>query len=428
MKKTIHFSKLIVNPENYRFDPVENQQEAIDLMLGEKGSEIVNLAKHILDYGLDEAKDFRVVEIDSGEYRVLDGNRRTVAIKCLHDQSWIKDKKTKKAFQILRKTKKSAPTYIQSFVYDDEKSAAEWIKLDHTGKNDGVGQDSWGTAEQDRFAYKFEGKLSPAMQAVFVVQKELDKKINTKKLKVSTINRIMSNPESRSYLGVDVCGGKLIFTADEKESYARLDKLFDKVIKDNVTVANVYHKPETIRFMSELFGDKPKDAIQPTLPFHENEVEKSNEEGGARKTQREKGEKQKFFGRDLILNKGDTNDFYRDILELHDFYISKSAKLSKKFPAIIRTSLRLLVESAASEMGKLAEYVNCNFTDAKTTLSKDQKTTLANNSIGNAKSLTQLLQSGAHEYTNTANFEQTVAMSVIIGAMLDLTHSKNNEK
>ena len=428
MKKPIHYSKLIVNPENYRFDPVENQGEAIDLMLEEKGSEIVNLAKHILEHGLDEAKDFRVLEINSGKYLVLDGNRRTTAIKCLHDLSLIKDEKTKKAFQNLLKIKKSAPTNIQSFVYDEEKSAAKWISLDHTGKNEGVGQDSWGSAEKDRFAYKFEGKISPAMQAVSVVEEELDKKINTKKLKVSTINRIISNPESRSYLGVDVRGRKLIFTADKKESYARLDKLFDKVIEDNVTVAKVYHTPQTIEFMRELFGDKPKDATKPTLPFDENEEEKSNEEGRARKTQREKGEKQKFFGKDLILKKGDTNNIYMDILDLHGFYVSNSAKLSKNFPAMIRMSLRLLVESATSEKEKFADYVNSNFTEAKRYLTQDQKTTLANNSIGNAGSVTQLLQSGAHNYANSANFEQTVAMSIIIGAMLDITHSKNNEK
>ena len=428
MKKEIHYSKLIVNPKNYRFDPVESQEEAIDLMLEEKRAEIVNLAKHILEHGLDEAKDFRVLKTDSEKYLVLDGNRRTTAIKCLHNQSLLKDEKIKKAFQNLLKTKKSAPTNIQSFVYDKEESAAKWIKLDHTGKNDGVGQDSWGSAEKNRFGYKFEGKISPAMQAVSVVEKELGKKINTKKLKVSTINRILSNPESRLYLGVNVSGGELIFTASKKESYARLGKLFDKVIKDNVTVAEVYHTQQTIEFMKELFGNKPKDSTKPTLPFHENENTESSEEEKARKTQREKNKQQKFFGKDLILKRGDTNNIYMDILDLRTFYINSSDKLSKNFPAMIRMSLRLLVESATSGKEKIADYVKNNFIKAKKLLTQDQKTTLANNSINSDESLIQLLQSGAHDYANSANFEQTVAMSIIIGAMLDITHSKHNGK
>lgn len=427
MKKTIHYTKLIVNPENYRFDPVENQEEAIDLMLEEKGTEIINLAKHILEHGLDEAKDFRVLEIESGNYLVLDGNRRTTAIKCLHDQSLIKDEKIKKVFENLLKVKRTLPTNIQCFVYKEEKSAAKWIKLDHTGKNDGAGQDSWGSAEKDRFAYKFEGKISPAMQAVSVIESDLKKKIDTKKLKISTINRILSNPESRSYLGVNISGGKLTFTADKKESLERLDKLFNKVITDNVTVANVYHTPQTIDFMKNLFGNKPKDSTKPTLAFHENEGIKSEEnEQTTRKTQREKGKQQKFFGTDLILKKSDTNNIYMDILDLHSFYVSNAGKLSKNFPAMIRMSLRLLVESATSEGKKIADYVNSNFTEAKKTLTTDQKTTLANNSIGNAGNLIQLLQSGAHDYTNSANFEQTIAMSVIIGSMLNVTHSKQN--
>ena len=42
MRKIININELIVNPDNYRFDPVETQNQAIDLMLDEKGSEIFN--------------------------------------------------------------------------------------------------------------------------------------------------------------------------------------------------------------------------------------------------------------------------------------------------------------------------------------------------------------------------------------------------
>ncbi len=42
----------------------------------------------------------------------------------------------------------------------------------------------------DRFGYKFEGKISPAMQALTLVEREKNKKFDTKKLKISTINRI----------------------------------------------------------------------------------------------------------------------------------------------------------------------------------------------------------------------------------------------
>lgn len=258
MKVDINYKFLIVNPENYRFDSVDTQEQAIDLMLEKKGTEIFNLAKHILENGLDKAKDFRVLKKDEEHYLVLDGNRRVTAVKCLHDTSIIKDDVLRLKFNKLQIDKAKVPQKIQSFIYDSEKEAAEWIKLDHTGKNNGIGQNSWGSAEKDRFGYKFEGKISPAMQAVAEVEREMGIKFDTKKLKVSTINRIFSNPESRLYTGIDISNKKIIFIAENKEVINRLNKLFRKVIDDEVTVAQVYTTKKTVEFMKQLFGDKPK--------------------------------------------------------------------------------------------------------------------------------------------------------------------------
>jgi len=143
-----------------------------------------------------------------------------------------------------------------------------------------------------------------------------------------------------------------------------------------------------------------------------------------RKTSREKNKTQDLFGQNLVLKKGDTNNIYMDVLDLYEFYSKNTSKLSKNFPALIRMSLRLLIESATTKTKGIADYVNTNFENAKKQLTQDQKTTLANNSINASKGLTQLLQSGAHNYANSANFEQTVAMSIIIGSMLKITHSK----
>ena len=232
MKKDIAFQKLIVNPENYRFDPVENQQEAIDLMLEEKGDEIFNLAEHILKYGLDKAKDSRVLEIKKDLFLILDGNRRATAIKCLHDPGLIKKTGLRSKFLNILKENNNPPSFINTFVYKDEASAAEWIKLDHTGKNNGVGQDPWEPASKDRFDYKFSGKISPAMQIVNLFRQETKKPVDTKNLKLSTVNRILSNPESRSYLGIDIRNGTVLIVSSKKEALniqASLSKQYRQV-------------------------------------------------------------------------------------------------------------------------------------------------------------------------------------------------------
>jgi hypothetical protein len=166
MRKDIEIDNLVVNPENYRFDPVDNQGEAIDLMLEEKGDEIFNLAEHILEHGLDRAKDSRVQQIKKNLFLVLDGNRRITAIKCLRNPAIIKSDSLRKRFSNILKSGRKPPEEVNCLIYASEKDAAEWIKLDHTGKNAGIGQDPWEPAGKERFDYKFSGKVSPAMQVL----------------------------------------------------------------------------------------------------------------------------------------------------------------------------------------------------------------------------------------------------------------------
>ena len=79
-----------------------------------------------------------------------------------------------------------------------------------------------------------------------------------KNLKLSTINRILSNPESRSYLGIDIRNGTVMIIASKNEVIDRLNVLFNKIIIDDIAVNVVYHVPDSIKFMQDLFVDKPK--------------------------------------------------------------------------------------------------------------------------------------------------------------------------
>lgn len=260
----MEINNLVVNPENYRFDPVETQSQAINLMLEEKGNDIFNLAKHIIDNGLDEAKNLRVIEIKKDLYKILEGNRRITAIKCLHDLSLIKNKdalknKFIKLIEEAKKEKKNLPIMINCFIYKNEECASKWIKLDHTGKNEGVGLDSWGLAEKQRFEQRFEGKSSPATQVVDLYESITKSKIKDRnELKLSTINRLLSNAESRAYLGLGRSNDKIYPVAPLKEVGERLDKLFNKMILEDIPVRDVYTTDLMIKFMKGLYGEKPK--------------------------------------------------------------------------------------------------------------------------------------------------------------------------
>ncbi len=87
--------------------------------------------------------------------------------------------------------------------------------------------------------------------------------------------------------------------------------------------------------------------------------------------------------------------------------------------------LRLLCETAAkSDNGKnIIPYIKTYFSAAKTSLDKDAKTTLANQNV-TEESIQQLLHTGAHSYQSSTMVDQTIALSIILGAMLTLSHGK----
>lgn len=86
----------------------------------------------------------------------------------------------------------------------------------------------------------------------------------------------------------------------------------------------------------------------------------------------------------------------------------------------------MLAETAAREIKKeLKDYLIENFDQAKSTLDLNTKTSLSNQSVEKNK-IVQLFQTGAHDYHNSRNEEQAVALSIILGAILKVTHGKKS--
>ena len=90
--KRISISKLIINPNNDRFEPVENEKDAIDVMLTKLGDKIYYIATHILENGISP-KPFYVIPTVDNRFVVKEGNRRTTALKLMNNPKLIDAKK-----------------------------------------------------------------------------------------------------------------------------------------------------------------------------------------------------------------------------------------------------------------------------------------------------------------------------------------------
>src|SRR5450759_2195385 len=130
-RKIISIDKLLVNPENPRFEPVKNQKEAIELMLNKVGKKILNLAENIAEFGINPSKRLMVVELEDGFFLPVDGNRRVTALKLLDKPDIAVQKDFVASFRALReKYNSKIPDAVECVVFPDKETAFRWVKLE----------------------------------------------------------------------------------------------------------------------------------------------------------------------------------------------------------------------------------------------------------------------------------------------------------
>ena len=91
-------------------------------------------------------------------------------------------------------------------------------------------------------------------------------------------------------------------------------------------------------------------------------------------------------------------------------------------------AFRLVCETAAREVNTTSDdpigrYVDAYFAKAKQTLTQNEKTFLSAQNV-TEKSIKQLLHTGAHNYSSSKVSAQGIAISIILGKMLVLSHGK----
>lgn len=156
--RSIAPSNLLVDAENPRLSqPNEGQREAMRALTKPIPRKMLALAKDIVENGLNPADLLIVMPAHDSEnrYVALEGNRRLVVLKALENpDSFVGalDGGTLSAMRKLARRYQESPIdSIQCLVMRDRQDAEHWIKLRHTGENQGAGIVPWGGDEASRF-------------------------------------------------------------------------------------------------------------------------------------------------------------------------------------------------------------------------------------------------------------------------------------
>ena len=264
---TIKLDNLLLNTENFRYETVNDQKEAIDKVLEEQGKKLVNLAQHILKHGPNPNKKVQVFPSghEESKYIILDGNRRVVALKFLKAPDLIDDLSIKKRFQALRDNNADKLIdELECIVYDRPEEDYEWIKLEHAGQRDGIGTVDWNAQQVDRFEEKVEGESSIALQAINFLKKSatIPAEIKSKlpNLRITNLDRLLSDPDVRSFLGIEIDNGILRSEIDEEETGRGLTQLAKDLLDPTFSVRGIYTKDDRRAYLENF----PKES-QPDL-------------------------------------------------------------------------------------------------------------------------------------------------------------------
>lgn len=407
--RTLNVSELFLDESNPRFPEARSQRAAIEAMLEEQGEKIANLAGDIYSHGLNPSSRLIVFK-EKNRFTDGDGNRRLTALKILETPSLAKSyPRIKKKLQQIFETKGSVPTEVSCVVFKNRAQARRWIENNHDGEQEGRGLVRWNAEQKDRFR----GKPSIGLAALDeLAANNLINEDDRCRINKSTLDRLLEYKNSREELSISRDGENFIFGDRYRLKRAVLGLRDQKVDR-------VYTAKKGKGYLSEILsdGEEPGDAT-------ESEKDPKKPKARSRRTRNQGAQP---FGGALSLKAGSVNNLYRDIESLFYHFERNRGSFTESFVVLFRMALRVLAETAAKDVSKdLQEYLRSGFDSSKKQLDQNMKTTLANQGI-RKETIVQLFQSGAHDYHNSKNEEQALALSVVLGKILSDSHGKANE-
>lgn len=408
--RNIPLADLVLWTENPRepMDPRASDQDVVNRAISDSGSKwsLAKLAREMGSYY--DLSELPTVVYHGRKPIVYDGNRRIVLGKIKHGLVSVNDFDTDLP---------EFPAVVPCNVCSKE-IALENVFRKHADTG------SWLPLERDIF---LDSHMKKGKTHFLLVEENTGLISANPHLNQRFVKEEIFRDDILEKLGFSFEDGALLAKHSATEALAMLEDLSEKIKNKLISTRNNRGKvleildPAYQRLIDEHKRHKLRAVDLKSVVATENTTKPKSAQ---RQTRRTKSKGEELFGGPLYLRIGSVSNLYRDIVDLHGFYVEHKRTLSEAFPSLIRMALRLLCEAAAKDCSKnLDQYVKATFKIAKSALDQDQKTTLSNQNVTES-SIVQLLHTGAHNYTASSNIDQTIAISIILGGMLVSTHGK----
>ncbi len=459
--KDIKLDDLILWSENPRepFGDGSSNNAIIEMALIDKNNKWKLQKLHHEMGGYYDKSELPIViedEKKSGKYIVYDGNRRIILIKYLQNKSAFTDLNFSNDLKNIE-----APTYIANLkeipcnVCNTE-TAISSVERKH------IDSGTWGALEREYFLAQHkknktgdgsEEKISNFLQ----FEEETNLISQNKKLNQRFVKEEVLTDGNLKSIGLEFRDDGLHSIYDNDSDTKIVIAEIAKAINEGEisTRKRRVNGKETLADRLVEINPDLKDKIKPIEEKQGSEenkkkLKKATDVKIGRITPVSKEPKIRMFPSPLNLKgKCIVNNLYGDILEIDK--LKHQGKCSTDFPRILRFSLRLLVESAAQTCnlgdGKFDAYIEECFADARSKILDEDEPSLSYNDIKTHEDLNKLLRAGghyneennskesgkmieathigAHPYSDSASYGKAHAMSIIVGAMLQISHGED---
>ncbi len=368
-KKSIKLTLLEINTENPRFEMVGNQREALGVMISNQKNKLIKLGEDIIEHGLNPS-DIVIVtphEKHQNKFTVLEGNRRITVLKLLNNPDLISEKnKTflQKFKELSRKFQVSPIKVVDCVVFNDEDEANRWIKLKHTGENEGIGTVTWDAQQKARFEERFEGKATYAIQVLDFLEKSEETseelKMKLPSIPSSSLQRLLSDPDVRSVIGIEIKDGRVVSNYTPSELIKPLSKIINDLARNDFTVKEIYYKDDRANYLESFKNDELPNKSNETIKW---EITTPNPPKTRKKTKNKRRKPLSITRNTIIpksciihINQPRINKIYRELkdLDLRDFVNSASIT----FRVFFELSIDSFVEKYDLEVTNNDKLVN----------------------------------------------------------------------
>lgn len=267
-----------VDEHNPRFaEPVVGQREAINALLAQGPSKLLNLAEDIALVGQLDPINPPIVMREGNRVVVLEGNRRFAAMKLLRNPDIAVAPATQKALARIRKKALEAgqsgegPAQVDCYVAENREAAQRWIELRHTGQNEGVGTDPWNSYQ----SAAFRPRPTAEYRAVLFVRKVLETFADDTELvndvrsvrdggKFTNLARLLSRPYVRSQMMVEIKNDVVTLDAENEFATDVLRVVFHDLTTIKVDSIKTSDQQDdyidaVVAAVSEQYQDEPSD-------------------------------------------------------------------------------------------------------------------------------------------------------------------------